>query len=91
MVRAGGRGRKSLPTQQPLTRVRASTPPARFYMVSRVPSMLSPGGGRERWTESLGLLGGCKQSDLEWINKVLLDSTGNYIQSPDRNHNGRDY
>lgn len=79
MVRAGGRGRKSWPTQQPLTRVRASTPPARFYMVSRVPGTLSPGGGRERWTRSLGLVSGCKQSHLEWINKFLLDSTGNYI------------
>ena len=29
---------------------------------------------------------------LEWINnKVLMYSTGNYIQSPEINHNGKEY
>ena len=34
----------------------------------------------------------CKLSYIEWINnKVLLYSTGNYIQYPVINHNGKDY
>ena len=28
---------------------------------------------------------------IEWINKVLLYSTGNYIQYPVINHNGKEY
>ena len=28
---------------------------------------------------------------LEWINKILLYSTGIYIQSPGINHNGKEY
>ena len=28
---------------------------------------------------------------IEWINKVLLESTGNYIQYPVTNHNGEEY
>ena len=28
---------------------------------------------------------------IGWINKALLDSTGNYIQYPMINHNGREY
>ena len=43
-------------------------------------------GGMERRTGSLGLL------HLERINnKILLYSTGNYIQSPGINHNGKEY
>ena len=34
----------------------------------------------------------CKLLHLEWINnKVLLYSTGNYIQSPGINHRGKEY
>ena len=34
----------------------------------------------------------CKLLYLEWINtKVLIYGTGNYIQSPGRNHNGKQY
>ena len=34
----------------------------------------------------------CKLLYIEWINnKVLLYSTGNYIQSPGINHNGKEY
>ena len=34
----------------------------------------------------------CKLLLLEWMNsKVLLYSTGNYIQSPGMNHNGKEY
>ena len=33
-----------------------------------------------------------KVLSIEWINnKVLLYSTVNYIQSPGRNHNGKEY
>ena len=34
----------------------------------------------------------CKLLHLEWINnRVLLHSTGNYIQYPGINHNGKEY
>ena len=34
----------------------------------------------------------CKQLHIGWINnKVLLYSTGNYIQYPAINHNGKEY
>ena len=36
-------------------------------------------------------VGRCKLLHLEWINKVLLCSTGNYIQYPGINHNGKEY
>ena len=37
-------------------------------------------------------VGRYKLLHLEWINnKVLLYSTGNYIQSPGINHNGKEY
>ena len=33
----------------------------------------------------------CKLLYIEWVNKVLLYSTGNYIQYPVINHNGKEY
>ena len=36
-------------------------------------------------------IGRCKLVYIEWINKVLLYSTGNYIQYPGMNHNGREH
>ena len=33
----------------------------------------------------------CKLLYIEWINKVLLYSTGNYIQYPMIKHNGQEY
>ena len=33
----------------------------------------------------------CKLLYIEWVNKALLDSTGNYIQYPGINHNGKEY
>ena len=34
----------------------------------------------------------CKVLHIEWINnKALLHSTGNYIQYPEINHNGKEY
>ena len=47
--------------------------------------------GGEGWIGSLGI-SRCKLSYIEWINnKVLLCSTGNYIQYPVINHNGKGY
>ena len=47
------------------------------------------GGGGMEW--ELGF-SRCKLSYIEWINnKVLLYSTGNYIQYPVINHNGKEY
>ena len=40
-------------------------------------------------TGSWGLA--CKLSQTEWINKILLHSTRNYIQYPVINHNGKEY
>ena len=50
--------------------------------------MLWAGGGME-WESGVSR---CKLLYLEWINnKVLLYSTGNYIQYPVINHNGKEY
>ena len=51
------------------------------------------GGGGERDGRGVwGWTGRCKLLHLEWIdNKVLLYSTGKYIQSPGINHNGKEY
>ena len=48
------------------------------------------GGGRGMdWEFEVGR---CKLLHLEWINnKVLIYSTGNYIQYPVINHNGKEY
>ena len=46
----------------------------------------------EGWTGSLGLGEANYYLHREWVNnKVLLYSTGNYIQSPGINHNGKEY
>ena len=46
------------------------------------------GGGMD-WKFGVGK---CKLLHIEWINnKVLLYSTGNYIQYPGINHNGKEY
>ena len=45
----------------------------------------------EGWTGSLGV-SRWKLLNLEWTNnKVLLDSTGNYVQYPVINHNEKEY
>ena len=47
------------------------------------------GGGRTGWEFGVSR---CKLLCIEWIdNKVLLYSTGNYIQYPGINHNGKEY
>ena len=48
------------------------------------------GGGRgQEWEFGISR---CKLVYIEWINnKVLPYSTGNYIQSPGINHNGKEY
>ena len=43
----------------------------------------------EDWGESLGLIDANLHTG--WKNKVLLYSTGNYIQYPMINHDGKDY
>ena len=46
-------------------------------------------GGRMDWEFGVSR---CKLLDIEWINnKVLLYSTGNYIQYPLIKHNGKEY
>ena len=42
-------------------------------------------GVREGWIGSLGL------ADANYYNKVLLYNTGNYVQYPVINHNGKEY
>ena len=47
------------------------------------------GGGGKDWEFGVSR---CKLLYREWINnKVLLYSTGNYIQNPVINHNGKEY
>ena len=47
---------------------------------------------REREIDWIFGVSRCKLLHLEWMNnKVLLFSTGNYIQSLGKNHNGKDY
>ena len=47
------------------------------------------GGGGMDWEFGISR---CKLLYIEWINnKVLLYSTGNYIQYPAINHNGKEY
>ena len=47
------------------------------------------GGGGVDWEFGIS---GCKLLYTAWINnKVLLYSTGNYIQYPVINHNGKEY
>ena len=50
------------------------------------------GGGEagDGWTGSLGLID-ANYLYIEWIKKVLLYSTGNYIQYPVTNHDGKEY
>ena len=45
-------------------------------------------GGRMEWEVGVSR---CKLLYTEWINKVLLYSTENYIQNPMINHNGKEY
>ena len=47
------------------------------------------GGGGMEWDFGVSR---CKLLHIEWINnKVLLYSSGNYIQYPKINHNGKEY
>ena len=47
------------------------------------------GGGGKDWEFGMSR---CKLGYNEWINnKVLLQSTGNYIQYPVINHHGKEY
>jgi len=54
--------------------------------------LVDKGRGVGGWNGSLGLADANKYIYTEWINnKILLYSTGNYIQYPEINHNGREY
>ena len=59
-------------------------------IVNRLVVAKGSGGGRGMdWEFGVGR---CKLLHLEWINnKVLMYSTGNYIQYPVINHNGKEY
>ena len=46
------------------------------------------GGGGMDWESGVSR---CNLSYIEWISKVLLHSTGNCIQYPKINHNGKEY
>ena len=49
-------------------------------------------GGRGPGREGLGVgIRRCKLLYIEWINKVLLQSTGNCIPYPVINHDGKEY
>ena len=37
------------------------------------------------------VISGCKLVYIEWINKALLYSTGNYLQHPVKNHNEKEH
>ena len=45
-------------------------------------------GGGVEWEVGVSR---CKLLYIEWINKVLLSSTGNYIHYPVINHNRKEY
>ena len=46
------------------------------------------GHGRDGWEFGISR---CKLVCIEWINKVLLYSMGNYVQYPVINHNRKEY
>ena len=48
------------------------------------------GGKREGGMDCAFGMSRCKLLHIEWISKILLYSTGNYIQYPMINHNGKD-
>ena len=49
------------------------------------------GGGEGRGMDWEFGVSKCKLLRLEWLNKVLLYSTGNYIQYPGIDHDGKEY
>ena len=54
--------------------------------------MVAKGEGAGRGMEWEVVVSRCRLLYTEWINnKVLLYSTGNYIQYPVINHNGKEY
>ena len=53
--------------------------------------VIAEGGRRGGMVWEVGV-SKCKLLHIEWINnKVLLYSTGSYIQYPEINHNGKEY
>ena len=53
--------------------------------------MVAKGGGGRRGLNWEFGISKYKLLHIEWINKVLLYSTGNYILYPGINHNGKEY
>ena len=52
--------------------------------------VVAKGNGGRRWMQwEVGVKS--KVSYINWINKILLYSTENYIQYPMINHNGQEY
>ena len=49
------------------------------------------GGGHERGKDWESGLSSRKLLSIEWINRVLLYSTGNSVQYPGINHSGKEY
>ena len=52
--------------------------------------VVAKGEGGGRGVDWVFAISRCKLLHLEWINKVLLYSTGNYIQYPVINYNGKE-
>ena len=53
--------------------------------------VVAKGNGGRRWMQWEVGVKRCKVSYINWINKILLYSTENYIQYPMINHNGKEY
>ena len=54
--------------------------------------MVAKGEGERGGMEWKVEVSRCKLLDIEWIStKILMYSTGNYIQYPVINHNGKEY
>lgn len=52
--------------------------------------MVTKGRGEVRGMDQEFGIDRCQLLHLEWINKVLMNSTGNYIQYLVLNHNGKE-
>ena len=63
------------------------------YETNRLPDtenrlVVAKGGGGREWEAGVSR---CKLLDMEWINEVLLYSTGTYMVYPVINHNRNKY
>lgn len=53
--------------------------------------MVAKGEGGREGGKGEPRISRCERVHTEWISKVLPHSTGNYIQDPVTNHNGKEY